>query len=208
MLTTPLAFALSIGLLASPAARAEPAPSPPDPSWKGRDYDKPPPGTAADQALWNECSELNRELLIDQYRSAGLEARAKGKELLERLRDPARRGALAADAAEALAGRLQQSWMASFELMRSQWPVSKMRVCQYQLLNFEGVMFSDPSPAKDVQLDDARRDVQDCVRKGQRVHAAMAKANDELEASIDEAERVLPPVVAPATAPAGSAAKN
>ncbi len=204
MLSTTFALALSFGLAASAAAPAAPAPQD-NPSFKGRDYDKPPPGTAADQALWKQCTELNKDLLIDQYRSGTLQARAKGFELLERLRDPARRGSLSEGAAEALAKRLQEKWLANFEVMKSQWPVSKMRVCQYQLLNFEGVMFSDPSPNRQRQLDDARRDVQDCVEKGQRVHASMAKTNDELEAAVDAAERALPPVGATPVAPAAAA---
>jgi DNA-binding MarR family transcriptional regulator len=203
MLTTTLALALCVGLLAPPAA----APNfPLDATGTSRDFDKPPPGSAADQALWQKAHDLNNDLVVEQYTGSRLADRCRQQQYIERLRDPAGRGKLSSDAAEALAKRLSDAWMTSLTLMNSGWPVSKTRVCRYELMNFDAVMLTDASPAKEAQLADSRRAVQDCVQKASAVHEQARKANAAFQAAADEADRAIGPLPpAKAAASAGAA---
>ena len=98
------------------------------------------------------------------------------------------------------------SWtMLSWESMT----VSKVRVCGNELLNLEGVMFAAESPAKDLQLADARKDLNGCVAKATTVLAKLRVSNEELAAANAEVERTLgPPQPQKATAPAALAPKT
>ncbi len=198
MLTPTLALALSLGLAAPPAAAAPGIAL--DSAGTSRDFTQPPPGTPADQAIWKTCYDLDNDLVVEQATSLRLQAGAKAARLLERLRDPAQRGGLSAEAAEAIATRLAEKWEANASVMGSQWPVGRIRVCRYERLNFEGVMLSGATPAKERQLASARADVQDCVAKGTAVLTALRRTNQELEPAIAEADRALRAAAAPSPA--------
>ncbi len=209
MTTTTAALALALGLLGDPAAK--PAPDfPLDAAGTSRDFDKPPPGSAADQALWKTAYDVDNDLVIAQFTSTRLQATAKTNAYLERLRDPAARGALSGDEARALANRLEGAWTANMSVTASIWPVSKVRVCRYELQIFEGVMLAGQSPRTEAQLDDARRALQACVAKAGTVQAALDKANADLEAAIAAADRAIGPAYAqnPSATAAPAPARN
>lgn len=190
MVPTTLAVALTIGLLAAPAT----APAPEYPLSGGgtsRDFDKPPPGTPADQALWQSSYDMNNDLVIVQHTTSRLQLQARGN--LERLLDPARRGKVSKDDADKLAALLTEKLAASAQLMVSAWPVSKQRVCRYELMNLEGVMLGSASPTKEKQLEDTRRELNGCMAKASSVLAAVRKMNDELIAASTDAEGALGP---------------
>jgi hypothetical protein len=198
MLHTTVAVALTIGLLADPAPA--PAAGSPPPDGTIGDIGTPPPGTPADQALWRSSRDMNNDLVIVQHTTSRLQLQARGA--LERLLDPAGRGKLSKDGADKLAASLTERLTASGRVMVSRWPVSKQRVCGYELMNLEGVMHGTASPAKERQLEDARRELNGCMEKAASVFAAVRKANDELIAATAEAERALGPPPKPASGPA------
>jgi hypothetical protein len=199
MLHTTVAVALTIGLLADSSPARAPESPPPDGTSRG--FETPPPGTPADQALWRSSHDMNNDLVIVQHTTSRLQLQARGA--LERLLDPAGRGKLSKEGADKLAASLTERLTASGRLMVSTWPVSKQRVCGYELMNLEGVMHGTDSPAKERQLEDARRDLNGCMEKATSVFAAVRRANDELVAATAEAERALgPPAAKSPAAPA------
>lgn len=203
MLTTISTLALALGLLASPGAA--PAPGYPlNTSGTSRDFDRPPPGTPADQSLWQAAYDADNALIVEQHAAAKLAVQAKTNS--ERLRNPASRGTLAEARAEELEKPLAAKWAANVELMGSVWPVSKERGCRYELLNVEGVMLGTGSPRKERQLEDARRDLNACLEKATAILRALRRANEELRAANAEAERALGPPPAPPKATAASPA--
>lgn len=199
-MSTTLALLLASRLLAAPAD-AEPASASEIPAIRGSD--DPPPGSAEDQALWRAAREASNDVTIEQYAAARLQQQARREEYLERLADPARRGGLPQDRADDLARRLTERWVANVTFMQSQWPVSKVRGCQYELLNFEGVLFSAPSPQRALQLEDARAAVRDCLDRAGKALGAARRSTAELRETVSEVERAIGPA-APAPAPAAS----
>ncbi len=187
MLTHLLTLALAVGLAAGPAAPAPPVAL--DTAGTSRDFDKPPPGSAADQALWQSAHDMNNDLLVEQNTASTTMFQAKA--IVELLRDPARRGALTPERAEELAKPVVAKWTAEAEIVGAIWPVSKLRVCRNELMNFEGVLFGADSPAKEVQLADTRRDLSACMGKATTVFSRLRNANEELAAANAEALRAL-----------------
>lgn len=206
MATNALAVALSLTLAAAkgatPEAAAPAALAAPGGTVRGAG--DPPPGTQADQDLWRAARDASNELVAEQHLAARLQHEAKAGQWVERLADPARRGALPVDRAEALSKRVQERWLANVAFMQAVWPVSKTRGCQYDLLNFEGVMFAGPSPSpkREAQLDETRRAVQDCLARAKGVLAEARKSTGDFREALAEAERALGPA---ATAPAPAA---
>jgi hypothetical protein len=203
-----LAAALAAGgTPPAPAAAATPAPAAaaPPAAEAPRDWDQPPPGTKADQELWRSAREANVELGVEQHRAARLTQGAKGSGYLERLPELATRGALPKAKADELAQRLLQKWMADLEVVQRPWPVGKIRVCGYELLNFETVMIAPPG--SDPLQASSRSSLEECVSRARLVLGHLRRANDELEAALDEVGRELAslPAAAPAAAPTGTA---
>jgi hypothetical protein len=199
-MATVLALTLTLGLLASPAqtgAALEPAP----PSSGPRD---PPPGTPADRKLWTAARDVSNALVAEQNVASDLTFQAKRGQYLERLRDPARRGAVPAEEAEALARRLEAKWLSSVILMQSQWPVSKTRGCQYEMINLGAVMYAGAPEKHEARLREVRAATQDCVARAEKVRAEARGTSQELRETIAEAHRAVGPPAAPAPA-AGAA---
>jgi hypothetical protein len=206
-LAVALSLALAAAMGATPEAAAPTAPAAPTGPVRGAG--DPPPGTQADQQLWRAARDASNELVAEQHLAARLQHEAKAGLWVERLADPARRGALPADRAEALSKRVQERWLANVAFMQSVWPVSKTRGCQYDLLNFEGVMFAGPSPRREAQLDETRRAVQGCLARAKGVLAEARKSTGEFREALAEVERALGPVAsapAPAALPAATPA--
>jgi hypothetical protein len=213
MPTQVLLLALSLALAGEgPVPAAPPAADPSPAADAPRDWDKPPPGTKADQELWLAARQVNVELVVEQHEAARLANAARGSGYLERLPELARQGALPKVRADELAQRLHQGWSASFELMQRQWPVSKIRVCGYELLNFETVMIAPPG--SDPLQASSRKDLEECVGRARVVLGHLKKSNEELQAALDAIGRELAalppsrpaPAAGPAAAPPPSAA--
>ncbi len=185
---------------AAPSAAAVPAPSP------ARDYDKPPPGSKADQALWQAAYDLDNDILLERAAASRLQHEAKTHEVLERLEAQSAKGALPADRANELRKRVSEEWARSMDLLVSQWPVDPTRGCRYDLLNFEGVMFSNEGPQKAGQLDDTRKALSACVARGTPAVRALRRANEDLRGAIAAAEVAIAAAAATAAPPALPAA--
>lgn len=184
-------------LLAAQTTAARPAaadPAPPSPLHADgtagapeRDYDAPPPGSAADQALWQRAYDVDNQLPAARAASTRLQTRAKGYGVETRLRALAEAGS--PDAAPLLA-RLLDRWRANVQVLTAAWPVDPTRVCRYDLLTLEGVMFAGSGSGAG-QLDAARDALRGCLARADVVLARMTRANAELESAIDEAEKAL-----------------
>jgi hypothetical protein len=202
-MTTPL-LALWLSLSgAAPAAAT--APAAPPAAEAPRDWDKPPPGSKADQALWQSAHDVNTELVVQQHVAARLTQGAKGSGYQEKLPELARSGALPKARADELQARLLKAWTANLEVVQTQWPVSKVRVCGYELLNLESVMSVESR--NEAQLADTRKAVADCVGRANSVLGPLKRSNEELQAALDEIGRELAslPKSAPAAFPGKAA---
>jgi len=205
MLTISFALALSVGLAGAPPAPPG-ATFPLDTAGTSRDFDKPPAGTPADQALWQSAYDLDNALVVEQHTAAKLAYAARTN--LERLQDPAARGSVTEARAQELAAALTAKWTADVELMTATWPVSKVRGCRYELLNLEGLMIIGAAAEKDDgQSGEARSDLKRCLGQAAAVQSELRKANEDLAAAIAEAERALGPPRAPPKAAAAAAAE-
>jgi len=199
-----LALALAGEGPAPAAGSPPPAPAPGPPSATApRDPDRPPPGAKADQALWKSAYDVNSRLVAEQHVAARLTQGAKGSGYLERLPELGKAGALPQARADALAARLQQTWMANLEIIQRRWPVSKVRVCGYELLNFETIMGEGASSA--TQLGDSRKALEECIGRANLVLGPLKRSNEELGAALAEIERELASL--PATRGTSSAPK-
>jgi hypothetical protein len=229
MTSMTLALPLSIALLAGaasapsappaapPAGKAPETARPADPSAANpagpvseppRDFETAPPGASpADQALWRSAYDVNNDLVVEQYAAARLTHQAKRSGYETRIPALAKSGALPQPRADDLLKRLRERWMANLELMQAQWPVSKVRVCRYELLNFEGVLPSDDNPRRKGQIEEARATLAPCVDKATAVLRAVRAANEGLRSVLAEIDRELAPYPAsPAAATAGGPA--
>lgn len=198
-------IALSLALAGEgPAPASSPAapkgPNAPPAATAPRDPDRPPPGTKADQALWQVAYDVNNDLVVEQHVAARLTQGAKGSGYQERLPELGRTGALPQARADELAARLLRAWTANLEIVQSQWPVSKVRVCGYELLNFESIMGEGRSVA--TQLGDARKSLQECVDRAKLVLVPLRKSNEELQAALAEIDRAVASLPAKPVAPA------
>jgi len=195
MTTLPIhLLALSLALAGEgPAPAASPAApagtEAPPAATAPRDPDKPPPGAEADQALWQATYEINNDLVVEQHVAARLTQGAKGSGYLDRLPELGKTGALPKARADELAQRLLQTWTANLEIVQRQWPVSKVRVCGYELLNFESIMGGGRAMA--VPLADARKTLEECLDRARLVLRPLRKSNAELKAVLDEIGREL-----------------
>jgi hypothetical protein len=186
-------IALSVALAGGGAAQAQgtatPSTQAPDPVTAPREADRPPPGSKPDQALWKKAYEMNAQVLVVQHEAARLAQGVKAAGYEERLAEAGRSGAMPAGRAEELSERLRKAWMADLEAVQRPWPVSKTRVCSYELLNFESIMA--PGGSSRTQLADARRALEECVGQAELVLRSVQKANRELDAAMAEVGKAL-----------------
>ncbi len=205
-----MALAVALAMLLGAGGPAPPAATAAEPrgpaTAEARDYDKPPPGSPADRALWQAAHDLSNDILVARATATRLQHQAKTRGYLEALEDPGKRVALPAELADDLTRRLSEEWAESMELLTAQWPVDPIRGCRYDLLNFEGVMFSDESPRKASQLDDTRKALSVCVARGTGPLRALQRSNEELRATLVAVERALASARASAAPGAGPAA--
>lgn len=193
-------------LLAAALAGARPA-APPQPT---RDYDSPPPGSRADQALWKASYEGDNRIVTDRVHASRLQLRAKAGRYQDRLEVLARQRPDSSDRAQALRERLLAAWNASLETNARRWPVDPTRACRYPRLGFESALYSEEgAPRNAGELAVARQELQECVEKARLVLRALERTNRNLEGVLADLDRELagipvePPQVGPRAASAG-----
>jgi len=170
----------------------------------------PPPGSAADQALWKAAREVNTGVIVVRKASATLQAQAKNERLVERLQQAAK-GAEAplAKRLEEARRQLEKAWRANYDIRSRPWPVNTVRVCTQRLLLFDSAMHTVAKPSGwGGHLATTRDSLRTCVDRARLAIDAMAASNDALGAAIAEAQRALQELPAPAAAPPGPAAKR
>lgn len=180
---------------ASKAPEAAPAL---DPGQNPRDFDRPPPASPEDQALWQATHDVNSDVPIACGQAAQLQFRAKAHD--DRLELLDKNGGEDSKRVAVARRRLDPPLQASIALLSGQTPVGTTRVCQYPLLTFEGVLLSREGSTKERQLPDARRDVQQCLASARALLGELMRTNRDLATVLAELDREVPAVV-----PGGSA---
>ena len=167
-------------------------------------FAKPPPGSAADQALWKAAREVDNAIPMARAESAKLQWRVKQGQYNERLdrleKDgPPEKARKARQAGEKVIAARDRN----YEILSRRWPVDPTRVCSYALLDFSSALTSGTRPADRALQDETRKRLQDCVDKARLILKSVEGSNKELGAALAALEAELPPLV-PATGPTGS----
>jgi hypothetical protein len=165
-------------------------------------FAKPPPGSAADQALWKAAREVDNAIPMARAEAAKLQWRVKQGQFNERLErlekdGPPEKARKARQAGEKVIAARDRN----FEILSRRWPVDPTRVCSYALLDFSGALSAGARPADRALQDETRKRLQDCVDKARLILKSVEGSNKELGAALAALEADLPPLV-PATAPA------
>jgi len=163
----------------------------------------PPPGTAADQALWKAGREVDNAIPMQRGESARLQWRVKQGQFNERLelvekQGPADRARRARQAGEKVIAARDRN----YEIITRRWPIDPTRVCSYPLLDFASSLRVGSSPADRALQEESRKRLKDCVDKAQTILRSIEGSNNELRAALIALDAELPPGI-PVTAPAG-----
>lgn len=166
----------------------------------------PPPGAAADVALWRRGQQAGEAVVTVRSEAGRLQQRVKSERLAERLE------AAASGAAPEVGGpllalrqRLLGAWSRSYEVASRRWPVDPTRVCWSQLLIFESALRA-PASASQSDLRQARTELSECADRAELAVRAQAAPNRELAEASEAAARALATPAAgpaPADVPAG-----
>lgn len=151
----------------------------------------PPPGSAADLALWREGRAVTDAIVVERARAGKLQVGVDATQLLGRLEAAAAKAE--PDDVKALLKvrqRLLEAWQFDYDVMSRQWPVDPTRGCGYPVLVFDSALRAPPGADLEV-LATARGELRGCVDKARRAVKAAADANDALAAARAEAERAL-----------------
>ncbi|MGA8892028.1 MAG: hypothetical protein WB493_10695 [Anaeromyxobacteraceae bacterium] len=167
-------------------------------------FARPPPGSAADQALWKAGRQVDNAIPMARGESAKLQWRVKQGQFNERLarleqEGPPEKARKARQAGEKVIAARDRN----YEILSRRWPVDPTRVCSYPLLDFSSALTSGTRPADRALQDETRKRLQDCVDKARLILKSVDGSNKELAAALAALEAELPPLV-PATGPAGS----
>lgn len=192
-MTTLPAFALSLLLAAAPAA-LPPAPPPSDalpPVAEEPDFQEPPAGTPADQALWRELRDQTGLATVSLARIAQCAFRIRYDRFYESLEAIAAQDVPArAGDARALRGRLEADALAA-DRAAPKGPKPNIRTCRYALL-FLGQAMSEPagSPLAG-KLPGTREEAARCLDDMRGLHAAARPRADALEATLHDIDVFL-----------------
>ena len=185
-------------LLAGPAPEAKPALP------KGEQVgvipdDTPPPGSKEDLALWRSAKEISQAMTNARVAISRLNGRAKANQLVSKLEAGAK-GAPheEAERLSALASRVRQTRLDAIEVLQRPWPIDPVRGCRNPLMFFDSSLRAKPSDAQRSNVNQARDRLRACVAKASVPVEAQLKVNRAFEAAIDEAERELSRLPAPA----------
>jgi hypothetical protein len=152
----------------------------------------PPPGSAADVALWRAGRAVNEAIWVERSRSARLQLTVTTNRLLERLEAAATKaGPKDGPALQAARQRLLKACQGNYELFVRQWPVDPTRGCGYPLLTFDSALRSPPGDGG--ELGSARGELRQCIDRARPAVKAITESNQVLEAARAEAEVALRP---------------
>ena len=142
----------------------------------------------ADRALLEEAGQVDEQVLVERARVTRLHARARTEEYLARLE-----AAAGKPGAQAARDRLVAAWTASAESVTQWWPVSPVRVCGNERLNFETALQDGDEGRREATAAEGRVRLARCVESARRVVGVMTRASAELEDSMRAAESVVGP---------------
>lgn len=200
-----IVLALSLaGLETQPAAKApEPAPEISEP----RDWSRPPPGTAEDQALWTALYDAQNASVVHLGRIAQASYRLRWAKYYEALDEKAKTGKSAdAEGARKARAKIEAAAKAADEAIPKQG--LRVRVCKYTLLSFDQRMSFPEDATFRAELPRYRAEAKGCVDELAPFAAKLAPLADAFEASLAEADVFMeraPPPVPPAPAQEGGA---
>lgn len=195
---------LSSASTAEGAATSEAEEAPPQEAYGPDDaFEKPPPGSPMDQALWKAASEVDNAIPMSRGESARLQWRVRQGQFNERLEQleksgPPEKAKLARETAVKMLAIRDKN----YEIITRKWPIDPTRVCSYQLLEFTSALTSGKGPSEKAQQDAARTALKACVDKALLVLKSMERSNEELAAALASLDAELPPGT-PVTGPAG-----
>jgi hypothetical protein len=169
----------------------------------------PPPGSAADLALWRAGRQVTFDAHESKTEAGRLQHLVRGQRLVDRLGEAAKgRSPEEADRLTALQKKVNALWHENYVVMSRRWPVSATRGCEYQRVGFESALRAAADGAKRNDLKSARNDLQTCIdRLGVPVEA-MRRSNITLAAAVAEAEQALAAVQPPRPVAKGAAGKD
>ena len=168
-------------------------------------FARPPPGSAADQALWKAGREVDKAIPMSRGEAAKLQWRVKQGQFNERLerlekQGPPEKAKRARQAGEQVIAARDRN----YEIMTRRWPVDPTRVCSYPLLDFSSALLVGGTKPADMSLqDESRKRLKDCVDKARVILGSIEGSNKELAAALAALEAELPPGI-PAGGPAGA----
>ncbi len=188
---------------ADPQATQPPAdvPAAPDAStYQAANPMEAPPGTKADQALWQKAIDRSNAISIARADAARLQWKAKIGTYDTRLAELAK-GKPEAEAArlKALASKVQAAWAENSEIVSSQWPVDPTRGCQYPAQQLEGLMHMPEGAEKSAAMTTARADVTRCTDATDLILGRLGRSTQEFGKALADADAALAATPAPAT---------
>jgi hypothetical protein len=178
----------------------DPRPGPPSPG-SAPDPEEPPDGSPAEQALWRRAGTTNDRVTTD--RSAATRLQLRAKVAVGRLEELAVAGTLPAPRAAELEKDVLAAWTENVSILQRQWPVDPTRACRYDQLYLESAMRLPGSKARDHEIGEATRSLEDCLRRADAALAKLGASSRRLEHEVVEAEKAAGLGAAtPAPAPA------
>ena len=168
-------------------------------------FGRPPPGTAADQALWRAGREVDNAIPMSRGEAAKLQWRVKQGQFNERLellekQGPPEKAMRARKAGEQVIAARDRN----YEIMSRRWPVDPTRVCSYPLLDFSSALLAGGNTPADLSLqDETRKRLKECVDKARVILGSIEGSNKELAGALAALESELPPGL-PAAGPAAA----
>jgi hypothetical protein len=87
--------------------------------------------------------------------------------------------------------RLRDADLKNLEIFRRRWTIDPYRACGYPQLNYDSALRMDPGANRQAEVQSAAVDLKSCVDRASVPVAAMKKANLELSAALEEAQRAL-----------------
>ncbi len=164
-----------------------------------------PPGTPADQALWQATREVSSTVAQVRYASNKMLWQVKTSDLVARLDKAAAANPADAKRLGELKTRLERARDENMVMLTGRWPVDPTRVCQYTLIDLQSAMFATGGERSTPELNEARDRAAACTTAAKKAAESLDASNKKLAAVIAEVEKSIPPIQ-PAT-PAKPAGK-
>jgi hypothetical protein len=183
------ATALSLLLAAAPAATPV-APADPPPVAEEPEFQEPPPGAPADQALWRDLRDQTGLATVSLARIAQCAFRIRYDQPYQALDAVAAKDVLRAADARALRARLEAAAVAA-DQAAPKGPRPNIRTCRYAAL-FLGQAMPEPAGSTvGARLAERRAEASSCLADMRGLHAAARPAADALEAALHDVDVFL-----------------